>query len=47
MNGRLSASQSKAIGWALREYSKTDADAVVAFVQKRELAPLSRRHALK
>ncbi len=37
----------KAIGWALREYSKTDADAVSAFVSTVELAPLSQREALK
>jgi 3-methyladenine DNA glycosylase AlkD len=39
----------KAIGWALREYSKTDAKAVRAFVRKhgRELSGLSRREALK
>ena len=38
----------KAIGWALREYSKTDADAVVAFVATHhELSPLSAREALK
>ncbi|MHA7276271.1 DNA alkylation repair protein [Arthrobacter sp. Hz1] len=39
----------KAIGWALREYAKTNADWVVAFVQHKEkgLSPLSRREALK
>ncbi|MCB8923833.1 MAG: DNA alkylation repair protein [Ardenticatenaceae bacterium] len=37
----------KAIGWALREYSKTDADAVIAFVDVTSLAPLSAREALK
>lgn len=37
----------KAIGWALREYAKTDADAVRRFVRERRLAPLSRREALK
>ncbi len=38
----------KAIGWALREYSKTDADAVRAFVGAHvvELSPLSQREAL-
>ena len=38
----------KAIGWALREYSKTDAAAVVAFVEdhRDELSGLSRREAL-
>ncbi len=37
----------KAIGWALREYSKTNPDLVVDFVERTELAPLSRREALK
>ncbi|MBL7761675.1 MAG: DNA alkylation repair protein [Sediminibacterium sp.] len=37
----------KAIGWALREYSKTDADWVRRFVSKNKLAPLSKREALK
>lgn len=37
----------KAIGWALREYSKTDAAAVQAFVAATPLAPLSAREALK
>jgi len=39
----------KAIGWALREYSKTDPTAVVAFVaaHEGELSPLSRREALR
>ena len=37
----------KAIGWALREYSKTDAQAVINFVENNELAPLSKREALK
>ena len=37
----------KAIGWALREYSKTNPTAVVEFVRDHELAPLSRREALR
>lgn len=37
----------KAIGWALREYSKTDATAVRTFVQQTDLHPLSQREALK
>ena len=37
----------KAIGWALREYSKTDADAVRSFVAKTDLSNLSRKEALK
>ncbi|MCB0805649.1 MAG: DNA alkylation repair protein [Bacteroidales bacterium] len=39
----------KAIGWILREYSKTDAKWVVDFVEseQKKLAPLSKREALK
>lgn len=37
----------KAIGWSLREYAKTDADAVLRFVEQTPLASLSRREALK
>lgn len=37
----------KAIGWALREYSKTDPAAVQSFVASTELSPLSVREALK
>ena len=39
----------KAIGWALREYAKTNPDWVLAFVGDNEegLSPLSRREALK
>jgi 3-methyladenine DNA glycosylase AlkD len=37
----------KAIGWALREYSKTDAPWVQTFVKKASLSPLSEREALK
>ncbi|MDP8267896.1 MAG: DNA alkylation repair protein [Candidatus Tenebribacter davisii] len=37
----------KAIGWALREYSKTDAEAVKKFVENNELSNLSKREALK
>ena len=39
----------KAIGWALREYAKTDPAAVSTFVTEHEseLSPLSRREALK
>ena len=37
----------KAIGWTLREYAKTDADAVVRFVQNTDLAALSKREAFK
>lgn len=37
----------KAIGWALREYAKTDPAAVVRFVESHELSGLSRREAVK
>jgi 3-methyladenine DNA glycosylase AlkD len=37
----------KAIGWALREYAKTDPDWVRGFVQQNSLKPLSVREALK
>ncbi|MGF1639261.1 MAG: DNA alkylation repair protein [Cyclobacteriaceae bacterium] len=37
----------KAIGWILREYSKTDANWVLGVVQNENLKPLSKREALK
>lgn len=39
----------KAIGWALRQYARTDANAVIAFVEAHEhsLSGLSKREALK
>ena len=37
----------KAIGWILREYAKTNAGWVKAFVNANTLAPLSKREALK
>jgi len=37
----------KAIGWALREYSKTDATVVAQFVEKTPMQNLSKREALK
>ena len=37
----------KAIGWALREYARVDADWVRSFVASHELTQLSRREALK
>jgi 3-methyladenine DNA glycosylase AlkD len=37
----------KAIGWALREYAKTDPDAVRKFVLQSNLKPLSKKEALK
>ncbi|WP_027003340.1 DNA alkylation repair protein [Hugenholtzia roseola] len=37
----------KAIGWALRQYARTDAQAVRLFVEQTPLAALSKREALK
>lgn len=37
----------KAIGWTLREYSKTDPHIVIQFVNSHQLQPLSRKEALK
>ena len=37
----------KGIGWALRDYARTDPDWVLAFAEAHELSPLSRREALK
>ncbi|WP_421382262.1 DNA alkylation repair protein [Bacillus salacetis] len=37
----------KAIGWALREYSKTAPETVVNFIEKEDLRPLSKREGLK
>ena len=37
----------KASGWALREYSKTDWEAVVVFIENHDLAPLTKREGLK
>ncbi|MBE2318507.1 DNA alkylation repair protein [Solirubrobacter sp. CPCC 204708] len=37
----------KAIGWGLRSYAWIDPEAVVAYCETHELAPLSRREALK
>ncbi|MCD4790219.1 MAG: DNA alkylation repair protein [Bacteroidales bacterium] len=37
----------KAIGWILREYSKTDSKWVIEYVNNNQLAPLSKREALK
>ena len=37
----------KAIGWALRQYARTDVDIVRQFVETTKLAPLSKREALK
>jgi 3-methyladenine DNA glycosylase AlkD len=37
----------KAIGWALREYSKTDPDWVRSFIDQHELQPLSKKEGMK
>ena len=37
----------KAIGWALREYSKTNEEFVLDFVAKNKLSNLSKKEALK
>ena len=37
----------KAMGWALREYSKTDAKTVIDFVKTEDLPSLTKREALK
>ena len=37
----------KAIGWVLREYSKTDSQAVIYFVENNQLSNLSKKEALK
>lgn len=47
LNGSKEFFINKAIGWILREYSKTDAQAVINFVEHNELSNLSKREALK
>ena len=37
----------KGAGWALRQYSKTNPEAVRAFVEQHRLAPLTRREAMR
>lgn len=37
----------KAIGWALRQYAKSNPDSVIDFVHRHELSPLSEKEALK
>ena len=37
----------KGAGWALRQYSKTNPEAVVHFVENTQLAPLTKREALR
>ncbi|MCF7857704.1 MAG: DNA alkylation repair protein [Candidatus Cloacimonetes bacterium] len=47
LNGSSEFFINKAIGWVLRQYSKTDAKAVITFVENNNLASLSEREALK
>jgi 3-methyladenine DNA glycosylase AlkD len=47
LNGSKEFFINKAIGWILREYSKTDPEAVINFVGNNELSNLSKREALK
>jgi 3-methyladenine DNA glycosylase AlkD len=37
----------KAIGWSLRQYVRTDPDWVFQFVESNQLAPLSKREAIR
>jgi 3-methyladenine DNA glycosylase AlkD len=37
----------KAIGWALREYGKTNPDSVLKFVESADLKPLSKKEAIR
>ncbi len=37
----------KAAGWALRDYSRTDPEAVIAFIENNDLAALTKREGLK
>ena len=37
----------KAIGWALREYGKTNPDSVLNFVRSNTLKPLSEKEAIR
>ena len=46
-NGTKEFFINKAIGWALREYSKTDFEWVTDFVNRNQLSNLSKREALK
>ena len=47
MNGSKEFFINKAIGWILREYSKTDPEWIVDFVDRVQLHPLSKREAMK
>ncbi|WP_241909852.1 DNA alkylation repair protein [Vibrio sp. 10N.261.55.A7] len=37
----------KAIGWVLREYSKTDSEAVIEFIEQQQIEGLAKREGLK
>lgn len=47
LNGSKEFFINKAIGWILREYSKTNSQFVINFVENNELSNLSKREALK
>jgi 3-methyladenine DNA glycosylase AlkD len=47
LNGSDEFFVQKAIGWALRDYARTDAEFVKKIVSENELKPLSKREALK
>jgi len=47
LNGTKEFFINKAIGWVLREYSRTDANWVVEFVENNELSNLSKKEALR
>ena len=47
LNGTKEFFINKAIGWVLREYSRTDANWVVEFVENNELSKLSKKEALR
>ncbi len=47
LNGSKEFFINKAIGWILRQYSKTNPQWVIDFVNRTELDPLSKREALK
>jgi 3-methyladenine DNA glycosylase AlkD len=47
LSGETSFWIRKAIGWILREYSKTNPDTVLKFVNSHQLSALSRKEALK
>jgi 3-methyladenine DNA glycosylase AlkD len=47
LSGETSFWIRKAIGWVLREYSKTNPESVLKFVNSHQLSSLSRKEALK